>query len=180
MEGRVVKSCRKCNRTGHLAAKCPHKNDTHRNLFEAIALPSDSFKKLAEKLRKKSNHADLAEVSPVADKNFRLPQKKKKKKKGPKLSLEEVQDKIMQEDQDAQQNAAKEAQIAQEASQRQISERLSQLDYTKHSEVRPRPSLREIMSHEASVVEGKHSKVKPPPRGERTQISQQPTTKGFR
>jgi len=175
MEGRIVKSCRKCKQTGHLAAKCPHKNHTHQNLFETIAPPPPSFKELAEKLRRQSNHAA---ASPVTDANFQLP--KKKKKKGPKLSLEEVQDKIMREDQIAQQNAAKEAQIAQEAYQRQLSERLSQLDYTKHSEVCPRPSLREIMSQEMPAVAGKHSKVKPPPRGTRTQISQQPTTKGFR
>lgn len=181
MEGRIIKSCRHCQQSGHLAPKCPNKKNRSMNLFQEIAPPSTTLYELAKKLLRKTNHAaTLAESRIVSDADFQLP-KKKKKKKGAKLSVEEAQQKIEQHIHNATLKAAAEAQIAQNLEDEHRSQRLSQLNYTQHtSEVISRPSLREIMSQEMPKVAGKHSKVKPPPRGVRTQISQQPTTKGFR
>ena len=146
MEGRIMRTCRHCKEFGHLAAKCPNKNNRSINLFQQIAPPSTTLYEFADKLRRKTNHAAaLTESRIVSDADFQLPKKKKKKKS--KLSVEEAQRKIEQHIHNAKLTAAAEAQIAQDFEQR--SHRLSQLNYTQQTqEVIPRPSLRDIMSEE--------------------------------
>ena len=148
MEGRIMRTCRHCKELGHLAAKCPNKNNRSINSFQEIAPPSTTLTEFANKLRRKTNHAAaLTESGIVSDADFQLP-KKKKKKKGSKLSVEEAQRKIEQHIHNAKLKAAAEAQIAQDFEE-QRSHRLSQLNYTQQTqEVIPRPSLRDIMSEE--------------------------------
>jgi len=147
MEGRIIRTCRHCQQSGHLAAKCPNKKNRSNNSFQEIAPPSTSLTELADKLLRKTNHtAALAESGIVSDADFQLPKKKKKKKS--KLSVEEAQRKIEQHIHNAKLKAAAEAQIAQDFEE-QRSRRLSQLNYTHQtSEIIPRPSLRDIMSEE--------------------------------
>ena len=149
MEGRIIRTCRHCQQSGHLAAKCPNKKNRSINLFQEIAPPSTTFTEFADKLRRKTNHAaTLTESRIVSDADFQLP-KKKKKKKGSKLSVEEAQQKIEQHIHNATLKAYAEAQIAQDIEDEHRSQRLSQLNYTQQtSEVIPRPSLRDIMSEE--------------------------------
>jgi hypothetical protein len=149
MEGRIIRTCRHCQQSGHLAAKCPNKKKRSMNLFQEIAPPTTTFYELAEKLLRKTNHAAaLAESRIVSDADFQLP-KKKKKKKGAKLSVEEAQRKIEQHIHNATLKAYAEAQRAQDIEDEHRSQRLSQLNYTQQtSEAIPRPSLRDIMSEE--------------------------------
>ena len=148
MEGRIMRTCRHCQQSGHLAAKCPNKKNRSNNSFQEIAPPSTSLTELADKLLRKTNHtAALAESGIVSDADFQLPKKKKKKKS--KLSVEEAQRKIEQHIHNATLKAPAEAQIAQDIEVEHRSQRLSQLNYTQQtSEVIPRPSLRDIMSEE--------------------------------
>lgn len=148
MEGRIIRTCRNCHQSGHLAAKCPNKKNRSNNSFQEIAPPSTSLTELADKLLRKTNHtAALAESGIVSDADFQLPKKKKKKKS--KLSVEEAQRKIEQHIHNAKLTAAAEAQIAKDIEDEHRSQRLSQLNYTQQTqEVIPRPSLRDIMSEE--------------------------------